>query len=145
MMREFGRERRCPASPAASSREPMEDAWPTQSVLMGLLMYCRHKQDNCVMPINFPHADGAAGTCRVVVLRNASLRCFQDTHRAACIPDTSKPGLWMKKAALAASKHIPKTTKSTPLCNADSWMPCNKWGDSWLDGECNVTGQRLLA
>ena len=44
MMRELGSERRCPVSPAASSSEAMEAAWPTHSVLMGLRMYCKHGQ-----------------------------------------------------------------------------------------------------
>jgi hypothetical protein len=40
MMRELGSARRSPGSPAASSSDAMEAAWPTQSVWMGQRTYC---------------------------------------------------------------------------------------------------------
>jgi len=40
MMRECGKERRWPGSPAHSSREAIDAAWPTHSVLTGFRMYC---------------------------------------------------------------------------------------------------------
>ena len=40
MIRAFGRAKRLPLAPAHSSRLPIEAAWPMQTVLTGLRMYC---------------------------------------------------------------------------------------------------------
>jgi len=40
MIRAFGRAMRMPGSPAASRNEPMEQAWPMQTVETRGLMYC---------------------------------------------------------------------------------------------------------
>jgi hypothetical protein len=40
MIREFGNAVRDPGAPAVKSKEPMEQAWPTQTVLTGLWIYC---------------------------------------------------------------------------------------------------------
>ena len=40
MIRLFGRAKRLPLAPAVSSSEPIDAAWPMQSVLTGRRMYC---------------------------------------------------------------------------------------------------------
>lgn len=92
MMREWGRDLRCPGSPAASSSEAMEAAWPMQSVLMGLRTYCMPHTpplQNCVVQLFASwYLTTMLITCSIRSSRNHngnSLQPGRQRHSESCV------------------------------------------------------------